>query len=158
MIRCKVRNRPWERNLFVLQKQQNQGRRFGTSKVHWSPPPPVTLATVRSKAVVLLLIRCWLLLLLWDSVIVLCLAVCYIVSILVLRSSLWGRESWLLCFVCLPGVLWLVCDFLSIPWVCLQIVIVVFPNHTHFLFLKPGLIIISMNSNKTKWLYIWGLG
>ena len=24
------------------------------------------------------------------------------VSILVLQSSLWGRESWLLCFVCLP--------------------------------------------------------
>ena len=25
--------------------------------------------------------------------------------ILVLQSSRWGRESWLLCFVCLPGVL-----------------------------------------------------
>ena len=27
-------------------------------------------------------------------------------SILVLQSSWWGRESWLLCFICLPGVLW----------------------------------------------------
>ena len=25
-------------------------------------------------------------------------------SILVLQSSCWGRESWLLCLVCLPGV------------------------------------------------------
>ena len=30
--------------------------------------------------------------------------VCYFVSILVLQSSRLGRESWLLCFVCLPGV------------------------------------------------------
>ena len=28
--------------------------------------------------------------------------------------------------------LWL---FLSVPWVCLQFVIVIFPNHTHLLFL-----------------------
>ena len=28
----------------------------------------------------------------------------YFVSILVLQSSRWGRESWLLFFVCLPGV------------------------------------------------------
>ena len=28
-------------------------------------------------------------------------------------------------------VLWL---FLSVPWVCLQFVIVIFPNHTHLLF------------------------
>ena len=30
-------------------------------------------------------------------------------SILVLQLSLWGRESWLLCFVCLPGVSLLLC-------------------------------------------------
>ena len=43
---------------FVLQQQQNLGRRFGASKMHLSPPlpPPVALAAVRSKAVVLLLI------------------------------------------------------------------------------------------------------
>ena len=43
------------RDLFVLQQQQNLGRRFGTSKMH----SIVALAAVRSKAVVLLLlIRC----------------------------------------------------------------------------------------------------
>ena len=31
------------------------------------------------------------------------------VSILVLQSSWWGGESWLLGFVCLPGVSWLLC-------------------------------------------------
>ena len=30
----------------------------------------------------------------------------HIVSFLVLQSSWWGRESWLLYFVCLPDVLW----------------------------------------------------
>ena len=28
----------------------------------------------------------------------------FFVSILVLQSSRWGRDSWLLCSVCLPGV------------------------------------------------------
>ena len=27
--------------------------------------------------------------------------------IVALQSSWWGRESWLLCLICLPGVLWL---------------------------------------------------
>ena len=67
--------------------------------------PSVALASVHSKAVVLvLLICCWLLLPLWGSVIAICFVVRYFVSILVLQSSRWGRESWLLCFVCLPGV------------------------------------------------------
>ena len=33
---------------------------------------------------------------------------------------------------CLMIVVWL---FLAVPWVCLQFLIVVFPNHTHSLFL-----------------------
>ena len=33
---------------------------------------------------------------------------------------------------CLVVVMWL---FLMVPWVCLQFVIVVFPDHTHLLFL-----------------------
>ena len=41
-----------------------------------------------------------------ESVIVLCFVVCYFMSILVLQSSWWGRESWLLCLICLPGVSW----------------------------------------------------
>ena len=51
----------------------------------------------------------------------------YFVPVLVLQSSRWGREiclsSW-----CLLIVVWL---FLVMPWVCLQFVIVVFPDHTH---------------------------
>ena len=39
---------------------------------------------------------CLLLLPLWESVIVLCFVVRYFISILVLQSSWWGRESWLL--------------------------------------------------------------
>ena len=62
---------------------------------------------VRSKAVVLLLLTfCLLLLPLWESAIVLCFVVRYFMSILVLQSSWWGRESWLLCLICLPGVSW----------------------------------------------------
>ena len=49
------------------------------------------------------LILCLLLLPLWESVIVLCFVVRYFMSILVLQSSWWGRESWLLCLICLPG-------------------------------------------------------
>ena len=64
-------------------------------------------AAVRSKAVVLLLLLtfCLLLLPFWESVVVLCFVERYFMPILVLQSSLWGRESWLLCLVCLPGVL-----------------------------------------------------
>ena len=71
----------------VLQQQQNLGRRFGTSKMHLSPA--VAWAAVRSKAVVLLLLLtfCLLLLPLWESVIVLCFVVRYFMSILVLQSS-----------------------------------------------------------------------
>ena len=43
---------------------------------------------------------------LWESVIVLCFVVHYFMSILVFQSSWWGRESWLPCLICLPGVLW----------------------------------------------------
>ena len=32
-----------------------------------------------------------------------------LMSILVLQSYWWGREAWLLCFVCLSGVSWLLC-------------------------------------------------
>ena len=56
--------------------------------------------------VLLLLTFCLLLLPLWESVIVLCFVVRYFMSILVLQSSWWGRESWLLCLICLPGVPW----------------------------------------------------
>ena len=65
----------------------------------------MALAAVLSKAVnLLLLISCLLLLPLWDSVFILCFFARYFVSILVLQSSRWGRESCLLCYVCVPGV------------------------------------------------------
>ena len=40
--------------------------------------------------------------------------------------ALLGLSPW-----CLVIVVWL---FVVVPWVCLQIVIVVFPDHTHLLF------------------------
>ena len=42
--------------------------------------------------------------------------------------ALLNLSSW-----CLVMVEWL---FLTVPWVCLRFVIVVFPDHTHLLFLK----------------------
>ena len=42
--------------------------------------------------------------------------------------ALLSMSSW-----CLVIVVWL---FLTVPWVCLQFVIVVFPDHTHSLFSK----------------------
>ena len=38
--------------------------------------------------------------------------------------ALLSLSSW-----CLVIVVWL---FLAVPWVCLQFVIVIFPNHTHY--------------------------
>ena len=71
-----------------------------------------------------------------KSVIVQCFVVRYFMSTLVLQSSWWGKRelvallnlsSW-----CLVMVEWL---FLAVPWGCLRFVIVVFPDHTHLLFL-----------------------
>ena len=41
--------------------------------------------------------------------------------------ALLGFSSW-----CIVIVVWL---FLAVPWVCLRFVIVVFPDHTHLLFI-----------------------
>ena len=59
----------------------------------------------RSKAVVLLLllIRCWLLLPLWDSVIVLC----FLCALLCVAIISMGKRELVVCFVCLLGVSWL---------------------------------------------------
>ena len=61
----------------------------------------------------LLLTFCLLLLPLWESVIVLCFVVRYFMSILVLQSSWWGRESWLFCLICILGVSWWLGGFSS---------------------------------------------
>ena len=63
-------------------------------------------AILNPELVLLLLTFCLLLFPLWESVIVICFVVCYFMSILVLQSSWWGRESWLICIKCLPGVSW----------------------------------------------------
>ena len=92
-------------------------------------------APLRAIAVVLmLLIRYWLLLPLWDSVIILCIVMRCFMSILVLQSSWWGRESWLFCLVvflvyrdCCVALLRGAMGLSAVP-------IVVFPYHTHWLF------------------------
>ena len=38
-----VRKPPFDLNIYVLQQQQDLGQRFGTSKMHLSPPPPSVL-------------------------------------------------------------------------------------------------------------------
>ena len=59
-------------------------------------------------------------------------------SILVLQSSQWGRER-ADCFAlfCLSSwcLVIVVCPFLTMPRVCLQFMIVVFPDQAHLLFL-----------------------
>ena len=59
-------------------------------------------------------------------------------SILVLQSSCLGGKGRLLWLVCLhvPRGCCYVLLFLAVPWVCLHFVIVVFPAHTHILYIK----------------------
>ena len=51
--------------------------------------------------------------------------------------ALLSLSSW-----CLMIVVWL---FLAVPWVCLQFVIVVFPDHSHLLFLNTLYMTITTN-------------
>ena len=64
-----------------------------------------------------------------------CIDVQYLVSFLVLQSSHWGRERWLLenCFKCRVTVSAL-CLFLTVQCVGLQCVIVIFTSHTPLTF------------------------
>ena len=50
--------------------------------------------------------------------------------------ALLSLSSW-----CLMTVVWL---FLAVPWVSLQFVILVFPDHTHLLFVLPKLVEIVL--------------
>ena len=115
------------------------GKRFGTSKMHLSPP--VAYAAVRSKAVVLLLLTfCLLLLPLWESVIgsMFCCTLLYVHSSIIIilvgkrereLVALLNLSSW--CLVLVEQL------FLLVPRCFLRFVIVVFPDHTHLLFLIP---------------------
>ena len=62
--------------------------------------------------------------------------------------ALLSLSSW-----CLVIVVWL---FLAVPWVCLQFVIVVFPDHTHLLFLITYFVnilnILTVAGNVQNWL------
>ena len=93
--------------------------------------PSVALAAVRSKAVVLLLLIppivrfrncsmfCCALLCVHSSFAIVSMGKRELIALLCLSSC------------CLMIIVWL---FLTIPRVCLQFVIVVFPDHTHLLF------------------------
>ena len=79
---------------------------------------------------------CLLLLLLWESVIVLfCCMLLYVhssIAIILMGKrelvALLNLSSW--CLVMVERL------FLAVPWGCLRFVIVVFPDHTHLLFLQ----------------------
>ena len=81
--------------------------------------------------VLLLLTFCKLLLPLWESVIVLCFVVRYFIAIILMGKreliALLNLSSW--CLVMVERL------FPVVPLGCLQFVIVVFPDHTHSLFL-----------------------
>ena len=115
------------------------GRRSNTSKMHLSPRWLRLMPVLRRW-----FCCCWLVVYVTPIV-----GVCYCsmfwCTLLYVHSSfaiiLMGKRepvallrlsSW-----CLVIVVWL---FLSVPWVCLQFVIVVFPDRTHLLFLMSRLL------------------
>ena len=57
--------------------------------------------------------------------------------------ALLNLSSW--CLVVVEGL------FLAVPWGCLQFVIVVFPDHTHLLFLN---VFSSFNVSSNRYVYI----
>ena len=113
---------------------------------------------VRSKTVVLLLLMCCLLLLpLWESVIVLSFVVRYFMSILVLQSYWWGRESWLLCLVCITSVLWLLCSsssrchrFICSLWLWYMYFLIILTYFFYYLFKKKYQYSVSHLGNLSR--------
>ena len=108
--------------LWCSQTSEDRFSRVETHKNYWFPINAVAQFQHRYKFIMwkkhsinpswsgpILVSKEGLLFQLWNSVIVLCFVVRYFMSILVLQSSWWGRESWLHCFVCLPAVSWLLC-------------------------------------------------
>ena len=113
---------------FVLQQQQNLGRRFGTNKMHLSPP--VALAAVCSMAVVLLF------LLIVSPIVGLGNYSMFSCALLCVHSGfaiiLMGKRE-LTALLCLSSwcLVIVVRLFLTMSWVCLQFLIVIFPDHTY---------------------------
>ena len=92
--------------------------------------PLVAWSAVRSKAMGLLwLIDCYV----------------HFSSAIILKRNSMLVALLLLSYRCIVtiNVLWL---FLSVPWVCLQCVIVVFPDHTHYLFERMDIEIIQLSN------------
>ena len=112
------------------------------------------IAAVRSKAVVLLLLTCCLLLLPVCNCSMFCCTLLYVPSSFAI--ILMGKRELVallgLSSACLMIVVWL---FLAVSWVCLQFVIVVFPDRTHLLFYISDLyqededVVINSKDNQT---------
>ena len=104
--------------------------------------PLVAKTTVSFKAVVLLLLT----FVIVTPIVLVCNCSMFFCTLLYVHSSfaiiLMGKRELVdllsLCSWCFTMVVWL---FLGVPWVCLRFVIVVFPNHTHLLFLVPDAMI-----------------
>ena len=125
MIHCNS----WYLPFFVLQQQQNLGQRFGTSKMHLSPPPThVDKAAFRSKAVVLLLLIVTPIMEFCNCSMFYCVHSSFAITLMGKSElvALLSLSSWCLVIVVL--------FFLPMPWVCLQFLIMVFPDHTHYYF------------------------
>ena len=109
----------------VLKQKHNLGLRFGTSKMHLSPPP-LLLQWLRQLSILGRWFCC-------------CRSIAYCYShclrggggggcvwslfcysvlcvLLVVQAPLWGKESWLLYFNCVPDVLWLLVFYRSSSW------------------------------------------
>ena len=120
-----VRNPSFELNMFVLQQQQNLGRRFGTSKMHLSPLWLWLLSVLRRW-----LCCCWLLLQFMDFVIVLfcCALLCVHLSFAII---LMGKRELVACLVSRDCCVVLPHDATGLSAVCDR----GNPDHTHLLFL-----------------------
>ena len=55
---------------------------------------------------------------LWGVMLSPCFIFQYFMSILVMHSSCWGRQSWLLYNYCILGVMWLLPFFAASSWCC----------------------------------------
>ena len=111
----------------------NLERRFGTNKMHLSPPPPGGFGcypvlgggsvVVDSMLIVTPIVG-------FCNCFMFCCALLYVH--LSFANRLIGGERKLVVLLCLSSwcLVIVVCLFLTMPWVCLQFAIVVFPDHT----------------------------
>ena len=127
-----VRNPSCELNILCASQQQNIGRRFGASKMHFWPPVALTAVRLRRW------FCCCLFAVNVTPIVGFCNCSMYCCELLCIRSKICnhldGEERagcWLSSW-CLVIVVW---HYLKMPRVCLQFVIVVYPDHTHHFWL-----------------------